>query len=203
MYTRCDRYGTPARQQPAPHHAPPRPNRLPAITAAERWRPSAQAGSGGVWVWGLLGPALPSGAATVPLPVIPQRGRCGAGAAARSRQGLSGAGRRSPARSAAALTSRAAAVPVRRAGGGRAAGSEEDGVGRVQREEAVSDEQGGAEPLASAPHAARRGERREAAAGGAAAAARRCVRPRVPGFVSALGATKGSPEVFISQKGVG
>lgn len=157
-----------------------------------------RAGSGGVWAQGLLGPALPSGVAPAPLLVIPQRGRCGAGTAARPRRGLSGAGRLSPARSAAALTSRAAAVPVRRAGGGRAAGSEEDGVGRVQGEEAVSDEQGGTEPLASAPHAARRGERREAAAGGAAAAARRCARPRVPGLMTALGATKGSREGFIS-----
>lgn len=57
---------------------------------------------------------------------------------------------------AATLTSRAAAVPVRRAGGGRAAGPEEDGVGRVEREEAVGEQQGGAQPPASAPHPARR-----------------------------------------------
>lgn len=45
---------------------------------------------------------------------------------------------------------------MRRAGGGRPAGPQEDGVGRVEREEAVGEQQGGAQPPASAPHAARR-----------------------------------------------
>lgn len=130
---------------------PPPPPPLPYAAVAEA--SLAQAGADTARRLRIEPAAVP-----VPVPRSCTAGRGQAGPPAGGRAARSGP--------AAALTSRAAAVPVRRAGGGRAAGPEEDGVGRVQGEEAVSDDQGGAQPLASAPHPARRGRRPRRRRGG-------------------------------------